>query len=53
MLVRGSGSCPDVDLVKNAQPCKSALSIESPGWRETVEEVVEINADIPWQAASI
>jgi hypothetical protein len=34
-------------------PCKSTLSIESPGWRETVEEVVEINADIPWQAASI
>jgi hypothetical protein len=34
-------------------PCKSTLSIESTGWREIVEETVEINADIPWQAASI
>src|ERR1700693_2059971 len=34
-------------------PSKSTLSIESPGWRERVDEAVEINADIPWQAARI
>jgi hypothetical protein len=32
-------------------PFKSTLSIVSPAWRVSVEEAVEINADIPWQAA--